>query len=37
MRDASRLGANTIVEWVNTNIDRVHIAPTNAFAAFSRL
>jgi hypothetical protein len=27
-RDASRLGASTIVEWVNTNIDRVHIAPT---------
>jgi hypothetical protein len=35
-RDASRLGASIIVEWVNANLDRVHIAPTNAFAAFTR-
>jgi hypothetical protein len=35
-RDASRLGAGIIVEWANANLDRVHIAPTNAFAAFTR-
>jgi hypothetical protein len=35
-RDASRLGANVIVEWANANLDRVHIAPTNAFATFAR-
>lgn len=35
-RDASRLGAGIIVEWANANLDRVHIAPTNAFAAFAR-
>jgi hypothetical protein len=36
-RDASRLGANVIVEWVNANLERIHIAPTNAFAAFTRI
>ena len=35
-RDAARLGASIIVEWVNANLDRVHIAPTNVFAAFAR-
>jgi hypothetical protein len=35
-RDVVRLGAGTIVEWVNANLDRVHIAPTNAFTAFAR-
>lgn len=35
-RDASRLGADVIVEWANARLDRVHIAPTNAFAAFAR-
>ncbi len=35
-RDASRLGAGIIVEWANANLDRVHIAPTNAFAVFTR-
>lgn len=35
-RDVARLGASVIVEWVNANLDRVHIAPTNAFAAFAR-
>jgi hypothetical protein len=35
-RDASRLGARMIVEWVNANLDRVHIAPTNVFASFTR-
>jgi hypothetical protein len=34
--DASRLGAGSIVAWVNANLDHVHIAPTNAFAAFAR-
>ncbi|HVC61940.1 MAG TPA: hypothetical protein VND19_16465 [Acetobacteraceae bacterium] len=31
-RDVARLGAGTIVEWVNANLGRMHIAPTNAFA-----
>jgi len=35
-RDIARLGAAAIVEWTNANLDRVHIAPTNAFAAFAR-
>lgn len=35
-RDVARLGAGTIVEWVNANLGRVHIAPTNAFTAFAR-
>jgi hypothetical protein len=35
-RDATRLGASIIVEWVNANLGSVHIAPTNAFAAFTR-
>ncbi|HEY1934787.1 MAG TPA: hypothetical protein VGG99_22505 [Acetobacteraceae bacterium] len=35
-RDESRLGAGVIVEWANAHLDRVHIAPTNAFSAFAR-
>jgi hypothetical protein len=32
-RDASRLGANVTVEWANANLERIHIAPTDAFVA----